>query len=81
MPIQERSQRLQVLKTPDRTTALMAAQVIANLIRFAKRAGLTPEETLSAKTDSSRFEKLIRDRKRKTRARRRSRFRRLSSQP
>jgi hypothetical protein len=59
---------------PDRTTALMAAQVIVNLLHYAREAGLTPEEATPLASDgpldTSRFEKLIADKRRETNARR-----------
>jgi hypothetical protein len=55
---------------PDRTTALMAAQVIGNLIGFCEDAGVAWQ---SARPDPARFEKLIKGKKRETAARRRRR--------
>jgi hypothetical protein len=53
---------------PDRTTALMAAQVMGNLIGFCEDAGVASQ---SARPDSARFEKRIKDKQRETAARRR----------
>ena len=55
---------------PDRTTALMAAQVVQLLVRFGRAAGLTEAELFPAEPDLSRFLKLDRDRDRETKARR-----------
>jgi hypothetical protein len=51
---------------PDRTTALMAAQVIGNLLGFCKKAGLRGNEAIPDKADLSRFIKLKKDREKET---------------
>jgi hypothetical protein len=60
---------------PDRTTALMAAQVNVTLLHFMREAGLTPEESVPLASDGpldiSRFLKLVADKRRETAARRR----------
>jgi hypothetical protein len=51
--------------TPDRTTALMASQVLGKLLSFIKAAGLEPAD-LPVKSDLSRFLNLKRARLKET---------------
>jgi hypothetical protein len=58
--------------SPDRTTALMAAQVIGNLAGFCEDAGVSWR---SVRPDSTRFEKQIKETKKQTWARNARRMR------
>jgi hypothetical protein len=60
--------------SPDRTTALMAVQVIGMLMEFGEKSGLKPDEiNLDRYIDRSRFIKFILARRKETAGRRRRR--------
>jgi hypothetical protein len=70
--------------SPDRTTALMAWQVVRKLMPFIQAAGLTPEELPDTSDGSNlaRFAHLLHDRKKETdkrKARRRRQARNTAS--